>query len=55
MFVNEFVAYAELGKVIKFRNNATEFGTFELYRNGTLPIPNEIFMIWNVIKNPVYF
>jgi nucleoside permease NupC len=48
MFVNEFVAYSELGKTINFRNNATSLGTLELYRNGTLSIPDGLFMIWNV-------
>jgi nucleoside permease NupC len=47
VFVNEFVAYSELGNVIKFRQNITMQNTFELYRNNTLQAPKG--MIWNVI------
>lgn len=48
MFVNEFVAYSELGKSIHFRNEIIEKNLFESYRNGTISLPpNGI--IWNVI------
>lgn len=48
VFVNEFVAYTKLGTVISFRDGITANGTLPLYRNGTLPLPNELPMIWNV-------
>ena len=46
MFVNEFAAFGELGKAIQFRTNITEDGLYEYYRNGSLLIPNDIFMVW---------
>lgn len=46
MFVNEFAAFGELGKAIQFRTNITESGLLENYKNGSLPIPNGIFMVW---------
>ena len=46
MFVNEFAAFDELGKAIKFRTNITEDGLYEYYKNGSLLIPNDIFMVW---------
>ena len=48
MFVNEFVAYAELGKTINFRNEIISNNTIDLYRNGSLSLPLHG-MIWNVI------
>lgn len=48
-FINEFVAYKELGDIINFRKNLIENQTYELYKNGTLSIPSNIAMIWNVI------
>ena len=50
IFVNEFVAYAELGKTIQFRDDIIKTGLFDAYKNGTLPLPNDIYMIWNVIN-----
>ena len=50
VFVNELVAYKKLGNVIDFRNEIIKNGTYDLYRNGTLPIPSnsDFAMIWNV-------
>jgi len=49
IFVNEFVAYTELGKTILFiKNNITDDIIYESYRNGSLIIPNGITMIWQV-------
>jgi pyrimidine nucleoside transport protein len=50
-FINEFVAYKDLGDVIKFRNEIFLNGTQELYRNGTFPLPSNISMIWEVSKS----
>ena len=50
VFVNEFIAYSELGKIINLRNNITNNNMFDSYRNGTLTLPNDTLMIWNVIK-----
>ena len=51
MFVNEFVAYSELGKMIEFREKIIEMNLFESYHNGSISIPKEIgIMIWNVLK-----
>ena len=47
-FINEFVAYKDLGDVINFRNEIFKNGTQEFYRNGSTPIPNNIAMIWQV-------
>jgi pyrimidine nucleoside transport protein len=46
VLVNEFVAFAELGKIIDLRKNLTESNTFDLYRNGTLSLGDKA-MIWN--------
>lgn len=47
MFVNEFVAYAELGKAINFRNEMIVKNLFDSYHNGSVALPsNDI--IWNV-------
>jgi pyrimidine nucleoside transport protein len=48
-FINEFVAYKDLGDVINFRNEILKNGTQELYKNGSMPIPNNIAMIWQVL------
>ena len=49
IFVNEFVAYTELGKTIMFiKNNITDDVILASYKNGTLTIPNDITMIWEV-------
>jgi hypothetical protein len=50
MFVNEFSAYSELGKSIKFKNQMIADGTFESYKNGTLTVPSGLYPIWNVRK-----
>ena len=50
IFVNEFVAYSRLGKSISFKESITNNGTFELYKNGTYPVPSDIYPIWNVIN-----
>ena len=48
VFINEFIAYSELGKIISFRNEMISKNTFNSYKNGTLAIPNDLQMIWNV-------
>lgn len=50
IFVNEFVAYSELGKTIQFRKNITDSNLFNLYQNGNYSVPSDITMIWNVSK-----
>ena len=48
--MNELVAYKKLGNIIDFRDAIIKNGTFDLYKNGTLPLPtgNDFSMIWNV-------
>lgn len=46
MFVNEFAAFEELGKAIKFRDEIKTNETFELFKNQTLSLPNNIYMVW---------
>ena len=48
IFVNEFVAFSDLGNMIKFRNDIIADGTFDLYRNGELPLPEGQSIIWDV-------
>jgi len=48
IFVNEFVAYEKLGKMIKFKEEIIANGTYNLYYNGTLSLPAEG-VIWSVI------
>ncbi len=48
VILNELIAYKNLGATIKFRDAIRTNGTYELFRNGTLPIPSDITMIWNV-------
>ena len=48
VFVNELVAFSKLGKTTKFRDAIIANGTYELFKNGTLQIQNDITMIWNV-------
>jgi len=48
MFVNEFVAYSELGKIIDFGNQIRDNNTFEFYRNGSMSLPDGMVMLWNV-------
>ena len=48
MFVNEYVAYSELGKVINFRDAIVANGTFDAYRSGEFAVPSDISMIWSV-------
>lgn len=54
IFINEFVAYSELGKAIQFRENITELNLFEAYYNGTLQVPKNLYMIWNVLNIEYY-
>lgn len=51
IFVNEFVAYAELGKTIRFRDDIIKANLFDAYYNGNLPLPDGLYMIWNVKYN----
>jgi nucleoside permease NupC len=48
IFLNEFVAYQKLGNIIDFRNKIIANNTIIFYKNGTLPLPNSLDMIWNV-------
>ena len=48
VFVNELVAFSKLGKTTRFRDEIIANGTFDLYRNGTYALPNDIVRIWNV-------
>ena len=50
VFINEFVSYGELGNAINFREEIVRNGTFELFHNGTYPLPFKGPMIWNVRK-----
>ena len=43
-----------IGSIITFRDEIIANGTFPLYKNGTLPLPKDISMIWNVIYK-LYF
>ncbi|CAF1154389.1 unnamed protein product, partial [Didymodactylos carnosus] len=45
--LNEFIAYEKLGEIRKLRTAWISNGTYELYRNGTLPIPTDTLMLWN--------
>jgi pyrimidine nucleoside transport protein len=47
-FINEFVAYKELGSSIEFRNSMFAKNLTDSYRNGTITVPANIPMIWNV-------
>ena len=47
-FINEFVAYKDLGDVINFRNSIFTNGSLDLYKNGSLALPSHIAMIWEV-------
>ena len=51
IFVNELIAYRDLGSTITFRNNIIANQTYDLYKEGILPIPKDILMLWNVRKN----
>lgn len=55
IFINEFVAYVELGKAIKFRENITQSNMFEAYYNGSIASPKDIFVIWNVSADILSF
>lgn len=46
MFVNEFVAFSELGKSLAFRKEILDNGLYDLYKNGSLPLPETISMVW---------
>ena len=48
IFVNEFVAYSQLGKSIRFKEEIIRNNEFELYFNGTYMVPSDVFAIWNV-------
>jgi pyrimidine nucleoside transport protein len=48
MFVNEFVAYAHMGRMIDLRNALVANGTFDFYRNGSMALESKQEMIWNV-------
>lgn len=48
IFLNEFVAYQKLGDIIKYREGLILDNTYDLYRNGTLTLPVNKQMIWNV-------
>jgi hypothetical protein len=48
IFVSEFISYQELGAAINFRNAILANGTYDLYRNGSIKLPIEVAMIWNV-------
>lgn len=48
VFINEFVAFTKLGSVITFRDGIIKNGTYPLYRNGTLVVPSDLPMVWNV-------
>lgn len=51
ILVNELIAYEALGDTIKFLGNIRKNDTmFNLYRNGTIPVPSNLTMIWNVIR-----
>jgi nucleoside permease NupC len=50
VILNELIAYRDLGRTIKFRDEIRFNGTFESFKNGSLTIPNDITMIWNVSK-----
>lgn len=47
-FINEFVAYEELGRIINFRKEIILNSTFEAYRNGSMVLPSSQSMLWNV-------
>ncbi|CAF3604560.1 unnamed protein product [Rotaria socialis] len=44
--LNEFIAYQELGKIRKLRNELILNNTFPLYLNGTLKLPSDTPMLW---------
>ncbi len=48
IFINEFVAYAQLGDIINIRNGFIANNTFDLYRNGTMVLEKGTAMIWDV-------
>ncbi len=54
-FINEFVAYKELGATINFRNLAHTNNTYGMYKSGALAIPSDITMIWNVCSFFYFF
>jgi hypothetical protein len=41
-------AFTKLGAVRIFRDGIIANGTYELYRNGTLQVPADYPMLWNV-------
>ena len=47
-FINEFIAYKELGSAINFRKQIIASNQFDLYKNGTLHAPSNETLIFNV-------
>jgi hypothetical protein len=38
--------------MIEFRKNITDYGLFDAYKNGSIPLPTEIgSLVWNVSLN----
>lgn len=54
IFVNEFVAYSHLGKIIETRKNLTSSQDFNFYLNGTYSLPEGTQMIWHVYDLYIY-
>lgn len=46
--VFQFIAYQELGKIRKLRDELMANNTFPLYSNGTLSLPSGTDMLWEV-------
>ncbi|CAF1573027.1 unnamed protein product, partial [Didymodactylos carnosus] len=45
--LNEFIAYQKLGEIRILREAWISNGTYELYRNGTLTMPDNTVMLWD--------
>lgn len=48
-FLTEFVAYRDLGEIISKRQELILNGTFNMYKNGSIKLPDNTPIIWNVI------
>ena len=48
VFLNNIMTFQKLGQSIKFRDAIIANGTFELFRNGSLPVPQDIEVLWGV-------
>ncbi|CAF3658181.1 unnamed protein product [Rotaria sp. Silwood1] len=48
--LNEFIAYQQLSKILKLRNELISNNTFSLYLNGTLTLPNDTPMLWDDVS-----